>query len=78
MKSPAGIQAPNEAGRELLKAAEPGSNEYLLISQLELSRYNRQTTDTQQYLYAFLHEVTATYMLRGRIGFDQAMGIEDN
>ena len=54
------------AARELLEAAEPGSNEYLLISQLELSRYNRQTADTQQYLYAFLREAAEAYMFRGR------------
>ena len=32
---------------------------------MELSRYNRQTADTQQHLYAFLREATETYMHRG-------------
>ena len=70
--SPRAEAAYAPAARELLEIAEPGSNEYLLISQLELSRYNRQTADTQEHLYAFLRRATETYMHGG--GSDDGAG----
>ena len=52
MKTPEEIRVP--IAEKLLAAAEPGSNEHLLVEQIECSRHNRRAAQLQSRLYAEL------------------------